>query len=316
MEHRSAPGVEWRCIVGRTLALVGAAVLCLASACSAGGKPAVAIDGTIVFSAPQGAYPSGSDIYLLDAQGTRRLARDAAFLYAYPVWSPDGSQIAYITETEQLAVVMRDGSEGATLTPQSDDPSLWAQFPAWLPDGNISVVSAGKLAVLRPDGSGVKVLEVPGIWNGYDWSPDGTQIVYPCWPAVCLFDVGRGESRTLLDLEEILGLDVGEFSMFDWSPDGTKIMAAPGGSTRGRHPATDVYIFDADGQGLHALPQPGGEENPAWSPDGTMIVFQSNAQERTGLWVMNADGSGAQELFAGVAGEPGIYPREADWTGN
>ena len=36
-------------------------------------------------------------------------------------------------------------------------------------------------------------------------------------------------------------------------------------------------------------------DNPAWSPDGTEITFDSNLQ----IWVMNADGSGARQLTTG-----------------
>ena len=76
--------------------------------------------------------------------------------------------------------------------------------------------------------------------------------------------------------------------------------------------AEDLYIFDADGQGLHALAQPGKEGNPAWSPDGKMIVYQSYNNTSEGstldLWVINADGSGAQKLVSGY------HQTQPDWT--
>lgn len=309
--------------VGLSLLVVAALTAC---GDSGGGTRTVAIEGTIVFSGPGSS--TASDIYLLDSQGTHRLAGGGHITQAYPVWSPDGTQIAFITETLQLALINRDGSGGVLLTPKSDNPSLWAWQPAWLPDGTISVVSGGRLAVLRTDGSGVRVLTpsnpksnpktVKGIRSGYAWSPDGTKVVFDCgfiaFPTeVCLFDVASGASRTLLDTRE-----AGEFHAFAWSPDGTMILAGAGsgGSIDSGKQAEDLYSFDTNGQGLHAFARPGKESNPAWSPDGSKILFDAytdNPDSDTGssydMWVMNADGSGAQKLSSDPKG------REPNWTG-
>ncbi len=293
------------------------------SACSgsAGGKPAVAIDGTIVFATP--IKGQTADIYLLDAQGTRRLTGGGAVNRAYPVWSPDGTRIAYVTATDQLAVINRDGTGGAYLTPETNSNMVTGR-PAWLPDGNISLYVGGKLAVLGPDGSGVAVLTPSnpklrtggfGGSAGYAWSPDGTQLVFDCgsptsFPEVCLFDAASGESRTLLEPERA-------FYSFAWSPDGRKIVAGDysGGSQGVVDAADDLYVFDADGRGLHAIAQPGSEANPAWSPNGSMIVYdcstddpESDTGSSLDLWVMNADGSGAQRLSSGITA---VQP---DWT--
>ena len=158
---------------------------------SGGEKPAVAIDGSIVFASPHkgGQY---ADIYLLDAQGTRRLEGHGATNSAYPVWSPDGTQIAYITDKWQLAVVKSDGSGGAFLTPAIDDPSRRWGSPAWLPDGNISIYVAGKLAVLRPDGSGVRVLALSSLSGRTVFlvpmpgRRTGSQIVFDCMALLVL----------------------------------------------------------------------------------------------------------------------------------
>jgi Tol biopolymer transport system component len=234
--------------------------------------------------------------------------------------SPDGTQIAYINDKNQLVVIKCDGSGGAYLTPEASNASdLWPEDPAWLPDGNISILVSRKIAVLSTDGSGVRVLMPPNLLYSYAWSPDGTQIVYDCGSAVCLFDVESGESRTLIEAPQEFE-PPRDFSAFDWSPDGKKILAGNGDGVFQRiHDLApeDLYVFNADGSGLQALTQPGSEANPAWSPDGRMIIYDSwteNSDYDYGrnhnLWVMNADGSGAQKLLSRAT----RWNYRADWS--
>lgn len=282
------------------VALVGLALVA-ATVPGCGGaedvKPAVAFKGSIVFASP--AEGDHADIYVLDAQGTHRLAENGHTTLSYPAWSPDGAQIAYITSQWQLAVVKRDGSGGATLTPKTSDSSLRPLRPAWLPDGNISFLVNGKLDVLRPDGSGVRVLTLPHFFEttAYAWSPDGKRIVYGCTvlrgQEVCLFDLKSGKSRTLLTPPV-------KFDALDWSPNGKQIIAGVWGT-----PA-ELWVFGADGSGLRALTQRaqrGAAGYPAWSPDGTMLVYDTldeTSETPLTLWVMNADGTGAKELLSGI----------------
>jgi len=324
--QRAAAGARGRPRLASRAALMSVVVAtaAVATACGGGGlpilgggeKPAIAIEGTVVFT--RRTDPDEKwyrDLYLLDAQGTRLLASHGDYTFADPVWSPDGTKIAYITDTMQLAVVNRDGSGGATLTPESSDPDLWSYGPAWLPDGNISIrVGARKLAVLGTDGSAVRVLggSVP---IEHAWSPDGSRVVYGCgkwrdnfrlsnfWAAVCILDVESGETRQIL--EPPGPPSVPSVGALAWSPDGNTIVALVDNDVE-----RDLYVFDASGQGWRALAQPGQESDPAWSPDGE-IVYTSRAEDTSSsralqLWVMNADGSEAQQLLADGA--------EPDWT--
>jgi Tol biopolymer transport system component len=79
-----------------------------------------------------------------------------------------------------------------------------------------------------------------------------------------------------------------------WSPDGSSIVFRSG---RG---GDDIYVMDIAGTYLRNLTIGGhSDHDPAWSPDGTRIAFASNGTGTVGtaVWLMNADGSGRQNLI-------------------
>jgi TolB protein len=56
----------------------------------------------------------------------------------------------------------------------------------------------------------------------------------------------------------------------------------------------ELYVINADGTGLRRLTD---GIDPSWSPDGKQIAFTRYRDPR-GVWVINADGSGARLVFA------------------
>jgi Tol biopolymer transport system component len=89
-----------------------------------------------------------------------------------------------------------------------------------------------------------------------------------------------------------------------WSPDGTRIAFAS--NRRGNH---EIYVMDADGSNLARLTTTGVNRHPTWSPDGSRIAFRRSeplSGAAPNVWVMNADGSDQELMFAGS--EPAWSP--------
>jgi TolB protein len=74
----------------------------------------------------------------------------------------------------------------------------------------------------------------------------------------------------------------------------------------------DIWAVNPDGTGLVNLSQSAARDSyPAWSPQGTRIVFSSNRTRSRNLWIMNADGTGLRRLPRGgryVDSAPSISP--------
>jgi TolB protein len=155
---------------------------------------------------------------------------------------------------------------------------------------------------MNRDGSEVKAL-----FAGTDpaWSRDGTRIaaagesVSVLCGRIC---VSRTVHRIVAAHPDGSGLVVLTSSGVDrepsWSPDGR--IAFTNTSANG----SDIFAINADGTGLTNLTNdPAADDSPAWSPDGTKIVFRSNRTGVYDLYVMNADGSGVTALTADSAAE-------------
>ena len=240
----------------------------------------------------------------LDGSDLRRLTRHGA-IDAYPVWSPDGTQILFYSRravlssgnpTLSLFIMDSDGSNLRELSPESTKPI--AKFPpAWSPDGvHIAFVVRDPewryvAQTVRADGSELTALGVAA--SNPAWSPDGSRLTF-----VGVVE-GEMDTRRLVildpegsDLREELSFASSEdwFDQVFWSPDGSAIFIG------------SLFFVDIDdsGYGRAVERRTTGVRvaaPSAWSPDGSRMAFYRS--EGPVLFTTARDGSDEQVLVRG-----------------
>ena|GEM_PF-1098747 len=156
------------------------------------------------------------------------------------------------------------------------------------------IVSAGSLIQLQP---------VSATFPGANGKIVFTRSVGAAGPQRQIFTVNPdGSGLTQLTFD---GTNMGP----RWSADGTKIVFNSNRVTpTDADGSMEIWIMNADGSGQTQItfnPNSVGVSNPAFSPDGSKIVFISNQPPSTdfNVWVMNADGSNQQQLTTATAQE-------------
>jgi dipeptidyl aminopeptidase/acylaminoacyl peptidase len=259
-----------------------------------------------------------SALWIMDVDGGRNrfFAKGAS-----PVWSPDGTRVAYVAEGEpkgsQIFVrwIDRDGPP-TQLTREPTAPSNLH----WSPDGKgigfvRFVPQPTPWNVEMPSfGEGAKLTPAPRITERLHYRADRTGYLDPGVQQIFVVAADGGTARAITPATLLLGAQfdgIPRGVTWDWMPDGRAVVVEGyQGDNDLNYRDSHIFVVDLATGAVKQLTQKRGTwTSPRVSPDGRRIVFTGYEYTRQtyrvqDLYLMNADGSGVTLLSGTLDREP------------
>jgi TolB protein len=179
------------------------------------------------------------------------------------------------------------------------------------PDGKKIVYSHGhgddiptEVWVVNADGREAhRLFTTPATVTDFVWSPDGKLIVF-IGDSLEVMDADGANRHKLVN--QSLPVALCYSTPLKWSPD-SRLLAVQisdegdsfcAGWSEKAFSGTNIFLIEVEsGKSYPMLPDgSAGNIDPAWSPDGTQIVFISNRNGGSEIWAVSVDGSNLRQL--------------------
>lgn len=230
-----------------------------------------------------------------------------------PTWSPDGKKLAYVSfEGRRSGIWVQDLRTGQRYQ-LTKFPGINGA-PSWSPKGNKIAVALSKydnpsIYVVDLDTRGLtKITHDHAINTEPCWLPDNQTLVFTSDRSGSpqLFEKTIGSSsvqRLTFGLSYAAGGAV--------SPDGKTLAFLAGGQGGFR---VAVQSLSGGGSDLRYISHGGAEERPSFAPNGTMLIYASDAGGKSVLKVSPVTGGESQTLsFAkGMVRDPAWGPFQSE----
>jgi TolB protein len=249
---------------------------------------------------------------IADADGfNEQIILDSKQPLMSPAWSPDGKKLVYVSfESGRPEIFIQEVFSGQRQR-VTQYPGL-NNAPVWSPDGRYLAVTLSKTG--NPDvhiyslqtGKLTQITHHPAIDTEPNWSPDGSKLVFtsdrggrPQLYMVNMNGVSKGSRPQRITFEG----DYNARGVF--SPDGRRLAMVHGGRGQFR-----IAVMDLDNSTLQVLTDTSLDESPSFAPNGSMIIYATESQNRGVLAAVSVDGRVHQrlELQQGDVREPAWSP--------
>jgi dipeptidyl aminopeptidase/acylaminoacyl peptidase len=251
-----------------------------------------------------------SNLWIINSDGTdHRALTTGNHNDASPRWSPDGTRLAYLSDTDgkqQLYIRWMDTGQTARITNLEQSP----EAINWSPDGKMLsfssfVLSKGPhIADLPTPPAGAKWAEPATAYDRLVYRFNGMGYLKPGYMQVFVVSAEGGAPRQISNGNFANGGNEFGPSRAVWTPDGKYLLVSANRHPESDHEAfdTEVYEFSVADGSLRALTNRKGPDNsPAISYDGKWIAYTGfddryQGHQTTKLYLMRRDGSGSHSI--------------------
>lgn len=229
-----------------------------------------------------------SELWVMDWNGNnqKQLTKHNSLALA-PSWSPDGKQMVFtsylrgtpaiylLTPQEGYLKLLWDSggvNSSASISPNGRTVAFASSI-----DGNVDIYTMS-----IDGGEAQRLTTARGIDTQPSWAPNGRQIAFTSTrsgsPQLYMMDADGSNVRRL----SFGGLFHDEPT---WAYDGTRIAC----TTRDEG-TFQIATIDAVTNERKVIPAPGNNESPCFSPEGSMIAFESDRTGNPQIYITDANG--------------------------